>query len=339
MLKKLTLSIEGMHCSSCATLIERGLRRVPGVTQANVNFAAEKASVVFDESAASISDLTNAVQKTGYRAEVLEEKDTEYESRKKTLELTKLKGKFWFSLFFSLPMLYFMLLDFFKWLPGADTLPPYFAIVSLILATPVQFIAGAGFYKGMWSALGMRTFNMDSLIAIGTSTAYFYSLVNFLSYLYKNNSLLGLTGKIPEIYFETAAFLITFVLLGKYLEMRAKARTSDAIKRLMGLQARAARVIRDGITQDISVNEVVEGDLVLVRPGEKVPVDGVITKGVSAVDESMLTGESLPVEKQEGDQVTGATINKTGSFEFKATKVGSETALAQIIRLIEEAQG
>jgi len=328
-----------MHCSSCALLIERGLKKVPGVSQANVNFAAEKASVTFDENSASISDLTAAVQKAGYSAVVLDEKDTEYENRKRALELKKLQSLFWFSFLFSLPMLYFMLADFFAGLPGAMTIAPYVALVSLILATPVQFIAGAGFYKGMWSALKLHTFNMDSLIAIGTSTAYFYSLVNYIAYVVKNGSFIGLAGKIPEIYFETAAFLITFVVLGKLLELRAKAKTSDAIKRLMGLQAKTARVMRDGVTQDIAIDEVVEGDIVLVRPGEKVPVDGEITKGSSAVDESMLTGESLPVEKAVGDQVIGATINKTGSFEFRATRVGSETALSQIIRLIEEAQG
>ncbi len=181
---------------------------------------------------------------------------------------------------------------------------------------------------------------MDSLIAIGTSTAYLYSLAYFLIYVANNGSLIGLEGmKIPQLYFETAAFLITFVILGKWLEARAKNKTSDAIKKLMGLQAKTARVIRDGVTSDIPVDEVVKGDIVMVRPGEKVPVDGKIIKGMSAVDESMITGESLPVEKQIGDTVVGATINKTGSFEFEATRVGGETTLAQIIRLIEEAQG
>ncbi len=192
----------------------------------------------------------------------------------------------------------------------------------------------------MWSALRMKTFNMDSLIAIGTSTAYFYSLINFVIYFADNNSLLGLGGaKIPELYFETAAFLITFVILGKWLEKRAKGKTSDAIKKLMGLQAKTARVVKNGTTQDIPINDVMNGDVILVRPGEKVPVDGKIIKGTSSIDESMLTGESLPVEKNAGDTVVGATINKTGSFEFAATRVGSETTLAQIIRLIEEAQG
>ena len=339
MTKTLSLSIGGMHCSSCSTLIERALKKVAGVTRANVNFAAEKAIVIFDEQTSSIDDLIRAVAKAGYQAAVVEDKDTEFEARKRALELRQLQGKFWFSFLFSLPMLYFMLLDFFPWLPGGGALPPYFAIISLILASPVQFLAGAGFYKGMWSALRMKTFNMDSLIAIGTSTAYVYSLANFFTYAIRNVSVIGLSGKIPEIYFETAAFLITFVLLGKLLETRAKAKTSDAIKRLMGLQAKTARVIRNGATQDIAIDEVIVDDIVMVRPGEKVPVDGVIEKGSSAVDESMITGESLPVEKRAGDQVTGATINKTGSFEFRVTRVGSETALAQIIRLIEEAQG
>jgi len=192
----------------------------------------------------------------------------------------------------------------------------------------------------MWSSLKMKTFNMDSLIAIGTSTAFFYSLANFALYAFSNRSVIGIGGeKIPELYFETAAFLITFVLLGKWLEAKAKGRTSDAIRKLMGLQAKTARVVRDGKTHDIPIDEVVAGDTILVRPGEKVPVDGTITKGHSSVDESMITGESIPVEKEEGDSVIGATLNKTGSFEFTAEKVGSETVLAHIIRLIEDAQG
>jgi Cu+-exporting ATPase len=180
---------------------------------------------------------------------------------------------------------------------------------------------------------------MDSLIAIGTSTAFIYSLVNFINYFVKNGSVIGLAGKIPELYFETAAFLITFVILGKWLEIRTKGKTGDAIKKLMGLQAKTARVIRNGITSDIPIESVVHGDIVMVRPGEKIPVDGKIVRGLSAIDESMITGESIPVEKQVGDNVIGSTVNKTGSFEFEATRVGSETALAQIIRLIEDAQG
>lgn len=338
--KRINLSLSGMHCSSCAAIIERSIKKLPGVKQANVNFAAEKAYVIFDENELSIDNIIGAVKRAGYKAELADEKDSEFEKKKREKEITGYWKKFVFGLILSLPMLYFMLLDFFKWLPGASSLPPYFGIVSLVLATPVQFYAGAGFYKGAWSSLRMKTFNMDSLIAIGTSTAYFYSLVNFYLYVTSKSSLLGLGGeKIPDLYFETAAFLVTFVLLGKWLEARVKGKTSDAIRKLMGLWAKTARVIRGGVTQDIPIDEVVHGDIILVRPGEKIPVDGVIAKGSSAVDESMVTGESIPVEKNVGDTVIGATINKTGSFEFQATRVGSETMLAQIIRMIEEAQG
>jgi len=338
--ERVGLSLSGMHCASCASIIERSLGKVPGVHQASVNFAAEKAYVTYDPGQVDVGGLIDTVKKTGYKAEIVDERDSEFDSAKREREIKGYWNKFLFSLILSLPMFYFMLLDFFKWLPGAKTFPPYFAIVSFLLATPVQFIAGAGFYKGAWSSIRMKTFNMDSLIAIGTSTAYFYSLINYISFAVSNKSLIGLAGvKVPNMYFETAAFLITFVLLGKWLEARAKGKTSEAIKKLMGLQAKTARVIRDGVTEDIPVEDVVHGDIILVRPGEKIPVDGIITKGSSAVDESMVTGESLPVEKHVGDTAIGVTINKTGSFEFEATHVGSETMLAQIIRLIEDAQG
>ncbi len=336
--KRVNLSLSGMHCASCANIIERSLKKTSGVKEAYVNFAAEKANVILEPSG-NIADLIKAVKDAGYSADVIDEKDTEYESKKRAKTISSYFTKFIASLVLSLPMLYFMFMDFFKFLPGANVLPPYFGIISLILATPVQFIIGSGFYKGMWSSLKMKTFNMDSLIAIGTSAAYFYSLYNYIAYVVSNNSLLGIGGKIPELYFETAAFLITFVILGKWLEAKAKGKTSDAIKKLMGLAPKTARVIRDGKTQDISIDDVKVGDIVLVRPGEKIPVDGKIIKGSSAVDESMVTGESIPVEKQIGDKVIGATINKTGSFEFEAEKVGQETTLARIIRLIEEAQG
>jgi len=320
-------------------LIERSLKKVPGVAKANVNFAAEKATVLYDEAATDKSALIKAVEHAGYQAEEVDTRDSEYEQHKREKEINDYAKKFWISFILSLPLFYFMLLDFFKWLPGAASLAPYIGIISLIFTTPIQFIIGAGFYRGFWSSLKMKTFSMDSLIAIGTSTAYFYSLVNFITYLVKTGSVVGQSGKIPELYFETAAFLITFVVLGKWLEMRTKGKTSDAIKKLMGLAPKTARVVRGGATIDLPIDEVVHGDIVVVRPGEKIPVDGKITKGSSAVDESMLTGESLPVEKQPGDLVTGGSVNKVGSFEFEATRVGSETTLAQIIRLIEDAQG
>ncbi|MEK7504252.1 MAG: heavy metal translocating P-type ATPase [Patescibacteria group bacterium] len=330
--ERVNLAISGMHCSSCANIIERQLKKVPGVSQANVNFASQKASIVYDPSLAKITDLENAVAKAGYQA-----------SQKAIDETEKIKSewlRFLVSFILSVPMIYFMLFDFFGWIPGAKMLLPYVGVISFILATPVQFYIGAGFYRGMLSALRMKTFNMDSLIAIGTSVAYFYSVVNFVQYWAMNNSLIGLEGmKIPELYFETAAFLITFVILGKFLEAKAKGRTSEAIQKLMGLAAKTARVMRNGETLDVPIDQVIKGDVVLVRPGEKIPVDGVILKGSSAIDESMITGESLPVEKHVGDNVIGATINKTGSFEIEATRVGAESTLSQIIKLVEDAQG
>lgn len=338
--QRVNLSLVGMHCSSCANIIERSLKKVPGVNQANVNFAAEKAQITFDPSKAKMVDLLGAVQKAGYKAEEVDAKDTEYDARKRQAETDSYFKKLVFSAIFSLPMVYFMFFDFFAKVPGKTFLLPYVGIISLILASPVQFIIGKGFYKGMWSSLRMKTFNMDSLIAIGTSTAFIYSLVNLILYAIANKTVIGLNGgKIPDLYFETAAFLITFVTLGKWLEVRTKGKTSDSIKKLMGLQAKTARVVRNGTTQDIAIDQVVHKDIVIVRPGEKIPIDGCLTKGSSAVDESMLTGESLPVEKKVGDNVAGGTINKTGSFEFEVTKIGNETVLAQIIRLVEEAQG
>ncbi|MEI7890808.1 MAG: heavy metal translocating P-type ATPase [bacterium] len=339
-MKRINLSLSGMHCSSCAMLIERTLAKTAGVQKANVNFAAEKVLVDFDETMIDVQKIIEAIVRGGYGATEIDAKDSEFEKKKRDREISQYFNDFVFSLVLSLPMLYFMLLDFFKWLPGEKTFAPYIGVFSLLLTMPVQFVIGAGFYKGMWSSLKMKTFNMDSLIAIGTSTAFFFSLYNFASYALANKSVIGIAGaKIPDLYFETAAYLITFVILGKWLEIRTKGKTSDAIKKLMGLQAKTARVIRAGQTLDVAIDDVIHGDIVVVRPGEKVPVDGKITKGSSAVDESMITGESMPVEKQTGDGVIGGTVNKTGSFEFEATKIGSETALAQIIRLIEEAQG
>ncbi len=329
--------INGMHCSSCANIIERSIKKVSGIKSAHVNFAAQKASVTYDTTLVKTENIIAAVKKAGYTADVYDPKNTEAERQRREKEIKGFFTKFLWSLTLSIPMLYFMLLDFFA-IPGKAFTLPYVGIISLVLTTPIQFIIGAGFYKGMWSSLRMKMFNMDSLIAIGTSTAFFYSLWRFLDYVVRNKSVIGLGGKIPELYFETAAFLITFVILGKWLESKAKGRTSDAIKKLMGLQPKTARVIRNGRETDIAIEDVVVGDIVVVRPGEKIPVDGVVTSGNSSVDESMLTGESIPVEKNPGDVVAGATVNKNGSFEFKTSKIGSETALAQIIRLIEEAQ-
>ncbi len=303
------LSISGMHCASCAAIIERQLTKLPGVKSANVNFAAEKAVIDFDPIITGQDAFTSAISKAGYKVVT--------GSRDQGWEIRTLKNKLFLSLLLSLPMLGFMFFD----LPMSAI-----GLVSFVLATPVQFIIGFSFYKGMLSALRMRTFNMDSLIAIGTSVAYFFSVFNLFT-------------DTPGLYFETSAFLITFVVLGKFLEAKAKGRTSEAIKKLMTYQAVIARVIRHGTAIDIPIDQVKKNDLVLVRPGEKVPVDGVVISGASSIDESMITGESLPVEKTPGSTVVGGTINKTGSFEFKVTKIGDETTLSQIIKLVEDAQG
>ncbi|MBP9695532.1 MAG: copper-translocating P-type ATPase, partial [Candidatus Magasanikbacteria bacterium] len=338
MSQTIRLSVDGMHCSSCARLIENQLKKTPGVISASVNFAAEKAQVQFEPDQATSDILIAAVKTAGYSATVAGDEKADRLRHKQVID--GYFKKFIWSLVFSLPMLYFMILDFFPFIPGRAFVFPFAGLISLVLTIPVQFIIGAGFYKGMWSSLKMKTFNMDSLIAIGTSTAFFYSLWQFVSYVVLNRSVIGLNGaKIPELYFETAAFLITFVILGKWLEAKTKGQTSDAIKKLVGLQPKTARIIKNGTTADVPIEQVVAGDTIVVRPGEKIPVDGTVTKGQSSVDESMITGESIPVEKTIGANVIGATINKHGSFEFTATKVGSETTLAQIIRVVEEAQG
>jgi len=338
-MKKIQIDVSGMHCASCSRLVEKALLKVPGVKEGNVNLAAEKASVLFDENQVQANSLIEAIVSAGYGANLVDGQDREATEKRRASEIKRQGQKFIFSLAFSLPLFYFMLLDFWSWLPGANLLPPYVGVLSLVLTIPVQFIVGAGFYKGMWASLRMKTFNMDSLVAIGTSAAFFYSLFNLVWYFVRTGSLLGLGGKIPELYFETAAFLITFVVLGKWLEKRTKGKTLEAIKKLMGLQPKTARVIRAGVTQDIAIEAVIKGDVVVVRPGEKIPVDGKIISGHSAIDEAMITGESLPVEKNIGDLVVGGTVNKLGSFEFEVTRVGAETALARIVALVEEAQG
>ena len=338
MSNKTDFIISGMHCTSCAGVIEKELKKIEGVSNATVNFAAQKASIQHEDHATA-EQMMHAVKKAGYKAERIDPHAGMDHSHHHMEAEAGWRKKFFLGLALSMPLLYFMLLDFFKWLPGAATLPPYIGLASLLLVTPVQFYLGASFYKGTWSGLRMKTFNMDSLIAIGTSTAYVYSLAFYIKYVVENHSLIGLGGaKIPELYFETAAFLITFVVLGKWLEARATSKTNEAIKKLMNLQAKTARVIREGKTIDIPIDEVRLGEIIVVRPGEKIPVDGEVTKGTSSVDESMITGESIPVEKQVGDSVIGATINKNGSFEFTATRIGSNTTLSRIVKLIEDAQ-
>ncbi len=339
MTSQCTLSITGMHCASCSALITRKLKKTAGVEDANVNLATSKASVCFDPSMVHEHDLVAAVKSAGYGAEVRSEHDhhgVELDRKRQEAEITEYRNRFLWALILSLPLLGFMILSFFPSLPFHTTLMPYMGIISLILATPVEFWLGRGYFKGFWSSIRMLSFGMDSLVAIGTLTAYLYSVYNLARHVITTGTVLG---EIPDLYFEVAALLITFVLLGKWMEARAKGRTSEAIQKLMSLQAKTARVLRDGQTVDIPIEEVQIGDTVLVRPGEKIPVDGSVLKGLTSIDESMLTGESIPVEKKEGDRVFGATINGNGSIEFKAERIGSETALARIIKFVEEAQG
>lgn len=330
--------ITGMHCASCAGLIRQSVASLPGVKEVSVNFASEKARVVYEPSSVNETEIIGKIKKAGYRAAEASA-DPEDDRARRAKEIKSYRNKFIAGTVLSLPMLLFMIMDFVA-IPGGSALLPWVGLISFILSAPVQFVIGAGFYKGMWSSLRMKTFGMDSLIAIGTTTAFAYSVANFVAYWWRTGSVLGsMGGKIPELYFETAAFLITFVLLGKWLESKAKGQTSEAVKKLMGLAAKTARVIRGGQAVDIPVEEVVNGDRVMVRPGEKIPVDGVIAEGASSVDESMLTGESMPVEKKPGDKVIGATVNKNSSFTYVAAAIGSDSVLAQIIRLIEDAQG
>ncbi len=334
------LEISGMHCSSCAGLIEKSLLKTKGVQEANVNFATSKARIKFDTESANLNGLVAAVKSTGYGAEIPSETNSKSETEKRSIEIKYWFTKFISGLVLSLPMLAFMFYDFVPNLPFAKTIMPVSGLISLILATPVQFWVGINFIQGAISALRMRTFSMDSLIAIGTLTAYGYSVFEFIKYFVETGSIIGLNGmKIGNLYFEVASLLITFVALGKWLEAKAKGKTSQAIEKLVGLAPKTARVMRNGTPTDLPVEKVIVGDVVIVRPGERIPVDGVIVSGSSSVDESALTGESIPVEKAIGSKVFTATINKTGSFEFKVQKVGSDTVLSQIVKLIEDAQG
>jgi len=324
MAKKREMLISGMHCASCAARIEKQLRSMKGVTRADINFATERAAVEFDEKLADENAIIKAIENLGYRASIRDEKTQDLEKLEREKETKNLKLMFLLSLVLSVPV--FIISMPLRWLSISL---PYENLLLLLLATPVQFVAGWRFYRGAFSALKARTATMDTLVALGTSAAYFYSVSVVL--------LPGLLG--GGVYFETSSVLITFILLGKLLEAAAKGRTSEAIKKLMGLQPKTATVIRKGEEMQIPIDDVVVGDMIIVKPGQKIPVDGVVVEGFSSVDESMITGESIPVEKHKGDTVIGATINKQGSFRFRAAKVGRNTALRQIIRLVEEAQG
>ena len=326
------LPIQGIKCASCVSTIEKTLLQKNGITKASVNLATEKARVEYIPSEISVADISKAIESSGYTVlQVPEEKnleDVEVSIREK--EHKKLKTKFLAGLFLGIIIFLGSMPHWFPWIP--KILNNFF--VLWVVATPVQFWIGWQFYRGAWGAFRHRNANMDTLIAVGTSAAYLYSVTATLFPKFFESG-----GIKPDVYFDTSAMIIVLILLGKLLEAKAKGQTSDAIKKLVGLQPKTARVQRDGKEMDIPVDEVLVGEKILVRPGEKIPVDGVVFEGKSAVDESMITGESIPVKKEAKDQVIGATFNKTGSFTFTATKVGKDTALAQIIKLVQDAQG
>jgi len=330
--KKARIPVNGISCASCVTTIEDALGKTPGVVSAAVNLVTNVATVEFAPAAISLHDVREAIRDVGY--EPLETTEgasvADHEKAAREREIWTLKTKLAAGIILTIPVFLGSMHHWFPWVPSL--LRNFW--VLLALTTPVQFWVGAQFYRGFWAALRRRTSDMNTLIAVGTSSAYLYSLTMTLA-----PDFFRARGIRPAVYYETAALIITLILLGRLLEAIAKGRTSEAIKRLMGLQARTARILRNGEERDIPVEAVRIGDLVIVRPGEKIPVDGVVREGASAVEESMLTGESLPVEKRPGDRVIGATLNKTGAFKFEATKVGKDTVLAQIIRLVEEAQG
>ena len=326
------LEITGMTCAACSTRVEKGLNKMDGVLEANVNLALERATIQFNPTAISAKDLIKKVEDLGYGAMVKTEENQKEAVDYRQKEIEKQQGKFIFSGILSLPLLWAMAGHFsftsFIWVPDAFMNP----WVQMALATPVQFYIGKQFYVGAYKALKNKSANMDVLVVLGTSAAYFYSL-------YLSIGTIGSDAHLDGLYFETSAVLITLIILGKVFEARAKGRSSEAIKKLMGLQAKTATVIRNGEEAIIPLEDVVTGDILLVKPGEKIPVDGEVLEGTSALDESMITGESVPVDKTVGDSVIGATINKNGFIKIKATKVGRETALSQIIKIVEEAQG
>lgn len=334
-LEKVTLPVHGMSCASCVEKVQKALSQVPGVIQADVNFATEKATVKYIPGQATVKEMSEAVEAIGYKILEVEEGDAvEKEKAAREAEFRALRQKFVAGVIMVIPL--FILVHWHKlglsqiWALGKQT--SFF--VQLILQTPVQFWVGWQFYKGAWGAARRKTSDMNTLIAIGTSAAYLYSvLATFFPRLFAAKGLL------PDVYFDTAGAIIVLIVLGRLLEARARAQTSEAIKKLIGLQVKTAKVVREDQEVEIPIEEVQIGETVIVKPGEKIPVDGIVLEGHSAVDESMVTGESIPVEKTAGQEVIGATLNKTGTFRFKATKVGKDTMLAQIIKMVEEAQG
>ncbi len=330
------LPVQGMTCASCVNRVQTALNRLPGVIEATVNFATAKATIHYIPNLVAVKDFMKAAEAAGYKILQVSgaQEFVDEEQQRRVAEFKKLRNKFIAGLMFVVPI--FILVHWSNF--GLSKL---FALsgqtnflLQLALQTPVQFWVGWQFYRGAWTAARHKTSDMNTLIAVGTSAAFLYSiLATFFPELFSAEGLAA------RVYYDTAGAIIVLILLGRLLEARAKGQTSEAIKKLIGLQAKTATVMVDGVQHKIPVEDVLIGDIVIVRPGEKIPVDGEIIEGHSAVDESMVTGESIPVEKTVGDEVVGATLNKTGAFKFKAARVGQDTMLAQIIKMVEEAQG
>ena len=334
-----TLKLRGMSCAACASSIESAIRAVPGVSESNVNFGIEQASVTYSPAQTDVAAIQAAVVAAGYSAEPIQEQDllngdNDTERKTRQAESQDLQIKVWTGgiissilVIGSIPMMTGLSVPLIPmWLHNS-----WF---QAIVTAPVQFWCGKSFYVNSWKALKRHASTMDTLIALGTSAAYFYSL--FVTIF---PGVLISQGLEPSVYYETAAVVITLILLGRLFENRARGQTSEAIRKLMGLQAKTARIVRNGQELEVSIAEVQLGDMILVRPGEKIPVDGEVIEGSSTVDEAMVTGESIAAKKQPGDEVIGATINKTGSFKFCATRIGKDTFLAQIVKLVQQAQG
>ena len=338
--RSVTLDVEGMTCASCVLRVEKTLKAVDGVTDAAVNLASEKARVTFDPSRTTLTGLQKAVQDSGYTLRIDVRSDanaTDGAERQSPQQLTlrRLKKELILSAVLTLPVVLLSMAGMTDLYQRHSPLSMKTTnVILLLLTTPVMFVSGWRFFKGFWAAARHRTADMNTLVAIGTGAAYLYSTAAVLF-----PGLLAVGEKVPAVYFDTAAAIITLILLGKTLEMSAKQRASDAIRTLLGLQPNTARVIREGGESDIPIADVLPDDLILVRPGERIPVDGVITRGFTVLDESMITGESMPVERHPGERITGGTVNLNGSVEFRATAVGEATLLARIVRLVEEAQG
>ncbi|MBN1311540.1 MAG: copper-translocating P-type ATPase [Anaerolineae bacterium] len=329
------LAITGMTCANCVATVEKGLKKLEGILDANVNLATEKATVTYVPGQVNRRDMARQVERIGYGiVEAADEQGMEDAERAaRVAEVKRQEQLFLVGVIFTLPLFLMSMARDFSLL-GDWAHEPWVNVIFWALATPVQFYTGWQYYVGGYKALRNGSANMDVLVALGSSVAYIYSIIVTLGKFLSSSAMMA-----RHVYFETAAAIITLIVVGKLLEARAKGQTSEAIKKLMGLRAKTARIVQAGQEIDVPIDQVEVGDVVIVRPGEKIPVDGVVVEGSSAVDESMITGESLPVDKLAGDKVTGATINKQGLLKFQATAVGRQTALAQIIKLVEQAQG